>query len=325
MARIHIIQPREQAAHFGLYRTSAGGDERVFVRRKVGEPTDVMHTKSRKLKRQREYLTLASQHYSRLSPTQKAITRHQIEEIDYTRSHGKTDTKILLGRQLFIAKEMRSLATTGKQLLLPHELCIMLVDQALYPLSGELWLRYFKDGEWLDCEKEELATGSWLFSQVPRGMSSYRVYGEAEGYIDPQLPEHQYMTEDEIRAYHYHQLYITAPFRSYSFYSRYWSVSYLFTAYVSSMGMHIHSELKTYDFTGDLIVGLKEPVDTSPPDEWIVYKTHPVSAGDPDPKHFYTTFIGYPLTEGKKRWLVHQLPGNAYNYWSGIVRFYELP
>ncbi len=167
-----------------------------------------MHTRSRKLARQRANLTVASQHYSHLTPSQKAITRHQIEEVEYQKSHGKTDTKLLLGRQLFISKEMHSLETAGKQLVLPYQLCIMLVDENLAPLTGELWLRYLKDAEWLDVEKEELATGSWLFSETPRGREAYRPYGEAEGYFDPELPELQFMTEDEILPYHYHVLHL---------------------------------------------------------------------------------------------------------------------
>jgi len=206
MARVDVIKKRIQASHFGLYRTSTGGDESIIVRRKVGEPTDYMHTKSRKLARQRANLTVASQHYSHLTPSQKAITRHQIEEVEYQQSHGKTDTKLLLGRQLFISKEMHSLETAGKQLVLPYQLCIMLVDELLLPLEGELWLRYLKDAEWLDVASEELATGSWLFSQVPRGQEAYRPYGEAENYYDPELPEHQFMTESQLLAYRYHIL-----------------------------------------------------------------------------------------------------------------------
>ncbi len=206
MATVKRGIQREQAAHFGLYRTSAGGDESIIVRRKVGEPTDFMHATSRKVKRQREYLTLASQHYAHLTPSQKAITRHQIEEVEFIPSHGKTDTKILLGRQLFIAKEMRSLETTQKQLVLPYELCIILADENLNPLEGELWLFCTVSGEWFHLPKDEIAGGNWLFSQVPPGYAPYRVYGEAEGYFDPELPEHQAMSEDEIRAYRYHKL-----------------------------------------------------------------------------------------------------------------------
>ena len=204
MATVRIKKAREQEAHFGLYRTSVGGSQSIFVRRKVGEPTDYMHTKSRKLKRQRDNLTLASQHYANLTPSQKAITRRHIEEVEYIASHGKTDIKLLQGRQLFISKEMHSLETTQKQTKLPYELCIMLVDENLSPLEGELWLRYLKYPAWLETEKEELATGSWLFSETPRGQAAYRPYGEAVGYFDPLTPETQELSEDEIRAYHYH-------------------------------------------------------------------------------------------------------------------------
>jgi len=209
MATVKIKKPRVQSSSFGLYRTSAGGDESIIVRRKVGEPTDVNHTKSRKLARHRYELTLASQHYSQLTPSQKAITRHQIEEVEYQKSHGKTDTKLLMGRQLFISKEIHSLETTQKQLVLPYELCIMLVDELLLPIEGELFLRYLKDAVWKETGKEELYPGSWLFSQTPRAQEAYRPYGEAEDYYDPELPEHQFMTEAEILAYHYHILLTT--------------------------------------------------------------------------------------------------------------------
>ena len=165
-----------------------------------------MHTKSRKVARQRVNFTLATQHYSKLTPSQKAITRRQIEEVEYQKSHGKTDIKLLQGRQLFVSKEMHSLETAQKQLLLPYELCIMLVDEMLRPIEGELWLRYLKDAVWKDIGKEELAYGSWLFSETPRGQAAYRPYGEAAGYFDPELPEYQNMTEAEILPYRYHKL-----------------------------------------------------------------------------------------------------------------------
>lgn len=206
MARIEIKEPREQEAHFGLYRTSAGGDQSIFVRRKVGDPTDYMHTKSKKVKQQRQNLALASQHYSHLTPSQKAVTRHQMEEVPYQQSHGKTNTKLLQGRQLFISKEMLSLANTGAQLLLPLEICIMLVDEDLKPLEGELWLLYWNGQEWVEIDREELYTGSWLFTETPRGQQAYRPYGMAEGYFDPMLPELQAMIDTDLPDYHYHIL-----------------------------------------------------------------------------------------------------------------------
>jgi len=209
MATIIILRPREQFSHFGLYRTSAGGDESIFVRRKVGDPTDYMHTRSRKCALQRYYLTLASQHYARLTPSQKAITRHQLEEVEFEKSHGTTDTKLLIGRQLFISKEMHSLKTTGKQLLLPYEVCIVLTDPDLNPLEGQLKLYFKTDGDWQETARDEIGLANWLFSLVPAGKASYHPIGEAIGYYDPEDPEITYLDEVSLKQYHYHKLYPT--------------------------------------------------------------------------------------------------------------------
>jgi len=206
MARVDIKEPREQEAHFGLYRTSAGGDEAIIVRRKVGEPTDYQHTKSRKLKRERDNLALASQIYARLSPSQKAITRHEFAEVEYINSHGKTETKLLMGRQLFISRQIHSLNATGKPILVPHEVCILLTDQNKSPLAGDLWLRYPKDGSWYVVPKDELVTANWLFTGIPRGKSAYRVYGEAENFEDPDAPDGKVLSEAELLVYHHHKL-----------------------------------------------------------------------------------------------------------------------
>jgi len=206
MARVNIKEPREQEAHFGLYRTSAGGDEAIIVRRKVGEPTDYQHSRSRKLKRQRDNLALASQHYATLSPSQKALTRHEFAEVEFQKSHGPTDTKLLSGRQLFISREIHSLNATGKPTLVPHEVCILLTDQNKAPLAGNLWLRYPKDDSWYVVPKDELVTANWLFSGIPRGKSAYRVYGEAENYEDPDAPDGKVLTESQLLKYHYHKL-----------------------------------------------------------------------------------------------------------------------
>ena len=325
MARVDIRLFRTQYAHFGLYRTSAGGDESIIVRRKVGEPTDYMHPTSKALKSLRHHFALASQHYSHLTPSQKAITKHQIEEVEYQKSHGKTDTKFLMGRQLFISRELRSLETTGKQLALPHELCIILSDQGLCPLDGELWLRYLKDDKWRDCSKEQLATGSWLFSKVPPKQEAYRVYGEADGFFDPQLPEHQFMTEQQILPYHYHKLLVSVPPRTISFYSSYWAFSAAITSHVSATTIHIHSELNIPNAIGDLTIGLQNYVGPIPPEDWIAKRTYPLSPADPDPKHFYTTFTGLNLIEGTKYRISEQIPGRGYEPWWGYIYYYLIP
>lgn len=206
MARVDIKEPREQEAHFGLYRTSVGGDESIIVRRKVGEPVDYMHSNSVEVARQREILALASQHYAGLSPSQKAITRHQIEEVEYQVAHGQTDTKLLMGRQLFVSKEIRSLASQGTQLVLPYEVCVVLCDEFYSRLWGELWLFYLEDGLWVECSKEQLGMGNWLFSQVPVGKEAYRIYGEALGFYDPLLPHLQYMPAETMLKLRYHVL-----------------------------------------------------------------------------------------------------------------------
>jgi len=206
MARVEISQIRLQDAHFGLYRTSAGGDESIIVRRKVGEPTDYQHISSRKVARYREYLTQASQHWARLTPTQKAIWRQKIAIVDRIRPRSPSEEVLLKGRQLFIHEEIRSLSTKHQHIQLPMELCIVLTDEFYNPLDGVLELHYLENGEWHNVESEQLTTGNWLFSQTPKGKEAYRPYGEAENYYDPQLPEHQFMSESQIKAYHYHVL-----------------------------------------------------------------------------------------------------------------------
>ena len=168
-----------------------------------------MHTKSRKCALQRYYLTLASQHYGHLTPSQKAITRHQFEEVEYETGHSQTKPKLLSGRQLFISKEIHSLKTTGKQLILPYEVCIVLTDPDLNPLEGQLDLYYLTNGDWQSLAREEIGLGNWLFSLVPAGKASYHPIGEAIGYYDPEDPEETYLDEVSLKQYHYHKLYPT--------------------------------------------------------------------------------------------------------------------
>lgn len=206
MATVKVTQKREQDAHFGLYRTSAGGDQEIFVRRKIADSTDYKHAHSRKLARQRQSFTLATRHYAQLTPTQKAITRHEFEEVEYQKSHGKTDIKLLSGRQLFISKEIRSLNVTQKLTVLPLEICIILTDQELNPLPGELWLFLYYNENWYELPREQLAESDWLFAQVPRGAELYHPIGYSPGYHDREEAE-TYLTEAQLTQYHYHKLY----------------------------------------------------------------------------------------------------------------------
>ena len=206
MATVEIQEFREQYAHFGLYRQNVGGDEKLIIRRKVGEPTDYMHRYSRAVQRQREAFAVASRHYASLTPSQKAKSRLQIRWVDYVKDHGQSDTKLLMGRQLFISEDVLELKTKGKTKKLPHEVCIILCDIDLNPLKGTLWLRYLEDELWVDCQGEELNTGNWLFTEVPPGKVWYRVEGWSPGYYDPKSPGTQFMSESLLLGYHYHIL-----------------------------------------------------------------------------------------------------------------------
>lgn len=302
MARVNVGQVREQEAHFGLYRTSAGGDESIIVRRKVGDPTDYEHSYSRKLKTQRDNLALASQHYAHLSPSQKAITRHQFEVVEFQKSHGKTDTKLLAGRQLFISREMRSLATTGKQLVLPHEVCIILVDEGFHLLDGLLWLRYLKDGSWIDTQAEQLATASWLFSRVPRDQEAYRVYGEAPGFFDPLLPEAQHMSAEALLGYHYHHLHSGGIRHHWDVGTQLWGARHGFNSPITTNTIHVLIEAITQEYDGNMRVGFQSYETPFLEDTWLTYRDYALFSGYPDPKHISLTFDDTLLTAGGRYW-----------------------
>lgn len=314
MAKVEIGRLRNQSRQYGLHKQYLAGDRPMVIRRKVGAPTDVVHASSRKLMRQRELLAEASQRYARLTPSQKAITRHQIAEVDYIRDGRKSDTKLLMGRQLFISRDMASLKHTGQPTQLPRELCITLADTNFIPLHGKLWLRYYEDGDWHNCSKEELTYGNWLFSQVPRGKEAYRPYGEAGGYYDPQLPQHQNMTESEIRAYHYHCLYVGEPVPSYSWAGVIIRHSYPFTAPLSYRNCHVTTWISTENYEGILTIGVKEYTDSIVPEEWISYIDYPITPAVPDLRLFETNLYDCRLQEGKKYWLTHELLTNQVNY-----------
>ncbi|MBA7486475.1 hypothetical protein ES707_22034 [subsurface metagenome] len=293
MATVEIIKPRLQEGHFGLYRTSVGGDESIIVRRKVGEPTDYMHSKSMKSARQRYFMTLASQHYARLSPSQKALSRHQFEIVEYETGHSRTEEKLLMGRELFISREIHSLKTTGKQLILPLEVCIVLTDKNLVPLEGQLRLLYKTNGDWEQTPGELLHASDWLFSLVPPDKSSYNPIGEAVGYYDPGV----FLTLSELKSYHYHKLFPEGEdLESWASqwptlwggtggrWYRFWHRFYDPEPYAA---MVVHSEITLTNYTGGLRIGLGYDNGRYAPTELYASAYYNVSSTSPQPIHIW--------------------------------------
>jgi hypothetical protein len=299
VAKVTVIKKRYKLAHFGLYRQSVGGDQAIIIRRKVGEPTDYQHENSRLVARQREYMSLASQHYAHLNPAQKATLRHKFEEVEYQKARGPTDTKLLTGRELFIAKDIRELRATGQQLIFPYALCIILVNENYVPLEGELWLRYWYQDHWIDCKKELLDKGNWLFSEVPRVYPLYWVYGEAPGLIDLNAATSK-MGADTIQFYHYHILYRDGWLWQWG--------GEIHHGYVPPTPVSLFSGATSIQFfmrlypppyTTTLRLGLRKYINWNTPGDWIVYKDYQISATDIWPLQFSDIlYWPEPLPEG---------------------------
>ena len=205
MATVKMGGLESRFAHFGLYNTSAGGDEPIVVRRKTGIPPDYQHGNSQKVKHQRERFKVACQHFANLTPTQKEYYRRQMGFVSVIGS--PSVDKLLTGRQLFISREINELLVYQKQLEAPFEVCIQLVDEAYNPLEGKMWL-YWQETEEAEPEAlagDELIKGNFLFRTVKPGQFVYHPYGESEGYYDPEGAE-TWLTQDELRQYHYHIL-----------------------------------------------------------------------------------------------------------------------
>ncbi|MBA7708664.1 hypothetical protein ES703_117567 [subsurface metagenome] len=206
MARVEIGEYRAQDAHYGFYRDDLPSGDVILIRRKVGEPTDYLHPNSRKVRLQRLNFGLASTHYSHLTPIQKKELKYVVEEVPFSRGRSKSDTKVLQGRTLFISKDIHALNETQKQLPTPLQICIVLTDQDLNPIEGDLWLYYQIDGDWGSIDRRLLSPSYWLFPLVPRNRPLYHPVGRAYDFYDPQDPETTYLTQKELMLYHYHRL-----------------------------------------------------------------------------------------------------------------------
>lgn len=206
MAVVTVGEKRVGRGHFGFYRTSAGGDESIVVRRKIGEPVDYMHSDSKEVQDQRRRLTLASQRYAKLTPRQKRDSRLEMRFVSRVKN-SLSETVLLQGRQLFISEAIREQKTGWKMRRTAFYPCIILCDEEHTPLEGVLHLWYTKGDPLTPKPGKELCKGNWLFERVPAYAEPYKVWGEADGYYDPELPENMVMTEDYLRHKHYHVLY----------------------------------------------------------------------------------------------------------------------
>ncbi len=217
-----------------------------------------MHLNSRKLQRQRQSFALASQHYAHLSPNQKAISRHQFEEVEYQTSHGKTETKLLMGRQLFIAKDI-------------HELNV---------------------------------------NQKPPGQEAYQVYGEAAGYFDPRLPEFLAMTEEELKAHHYHQLILPAYQYYHSFQCGMGQFNWYFMFPETATTMFLKSKLRTYDYVGEVTFALHGYDEVTHQRPLIQSHTHYTDPYRDYHDAFLTVFSGVTIPKNKWHFIYITLVDN---------------
>ncbi|MBA7605845.1 hypothetical protein ES703_12980 [subsurface metagenome] len=204
--KVEIGEYRPQDAHYGFYRDNLPSGDVIIIRRKVGEPTDYLHPNSRKVRQQRLNFGLASTHYSHLTPIQKKELKYQVREVSTIGGRSKSVTKVLQGRTLFISEDIHALNETQRQIPTPLQICIVLTDQDLNPIVGEIQLFYREDGEWKETPRRLLSPSYWLFPTVPRNMEQYHPIGKDYDFYDPQDPESTYLTQKELMLYHYHPL-----------------------------------------------------------------------------------------------------------------------
>lgn len=156
MATVIKGQSRIAPKHFGLYRTRVGGDESIIVRRKIGEPADVMHSASMPVKDQRRRFKIASQHYASLTPVQKAESKLQVRFIDRVSSTGDSEEVLLMGRQLFISEDIALQRTEGTVLVPPRNICIVATNENFEPMPANLRLNFLARGEWYEAKYSKL-------------------------------------------------------------------------------------------------------------------------------------------------------------------------
>ncbi|MBA7693499.1 hypothetical protein ES703_102082 [subsurface metagenome] len=132
------------------------------------------------------------------------------------------------------------------------------------------------------------------------------------------------MTESYLRSYHYHKLYPYGRPYGYSFVSGWWVHSFHAIAHTSFSTLSMHSELRTFDFSGELTIALWRAGYPYYPEDEIARRTFYISAGQPDPKHFDTNFSGLSFTIGQDFWIRHWKGDFNKDEWRGTIVYYEL-
>lgn len=284
-----------------------------------------MHSKSARVKDQRERLATASRHYASLTPIQKARLRHQLRFVSRVGSGSVSEEVLLQGRQLFISEDIREIKTKQKLLSPLFEVCIVLCDKEYNPLVGKLWLYYWIAGEWHEIPGQELAIGNWLFTAVPPGQAAYRVYGEADGFFDPELARYQWMSEKRLKQHHAHILYQKGTSYLYSFSSGAQSYGRIQTAKISFTGIHIWAKILFYNYSGRFDVALFRGRLSLKPEDEIGRRHFDVKAGEEDPRYFDVFFDNFYISKGSDytMWFLRLDP--PYPFWKGYIGRDEFP
>lgn len=203
MAKIKLGALREQEASYHLYKQPSERGEIIVVRRKLAMPSDVEHRSSRETKRQRERFGEASKRWASIPGPLKAELREKYGIVDTQTPHGLSEIKVLQGAQLFLSQEIHQQKYHQAHQEIPLYACIILVDQFLNPLDGDLTLFYQEAGMLYPIPPMKLCPANFLFVGIPRGKEAYYPRGTMAGYYDPGEVQ---LSDQELPGYHYHQL-----------------------------------------------------------------------------------------------------------------------
>lgn len=204
MAKVLLKQKRELEAGYHVYTLPTPSGDLVTVRRKVGMPTDVEHSSSTATRRQRDRFGAASKRWSAI---QSPIRAQMSSNYGWTYSqtpHGKSEPKLLQGRQLFISQDIHQQEYHQQHAEIPFHCCIILCAEDDTPLAGQLTLSGKYQEQTTPIPSKRLSPANFLFHPFPPiDFEFYLPYGIAPGYHDPGIPP---LTKTELPSYHYHHM-----------------------------------------------------------------------------------------------------------------------